>query len=175
MALGPACRGWHGEAVATDTFLADRLSNTWFGRGLPARARARLADIGRLRAIETGGTLLREGSEADEFGIVLSGLLALRVAIAGRGTATLLTVEPGDVFGWSALVPPYRSTSSVVGIEAGEALTFDGPRLRELLAGDETLAATLYPRLLEALGRRLTATRTQLLDLYARDREYEPW
>lgn len=161
--------------MTAETTVADRLATTWFGRGLPTRARARLAELARIRPIEPGSTLLREGSEADEFGIVLSGLLALRVAVAGKGTATLLTVEPGDVFGWSALVPPFRSTSSVVGIEPGEAATVDGARLRELLGADEALAAALYPRLLEAMGRRLTATRTQLLDLYARDREYEPW
>src|SRR3990170_3075135 len=50
-----------------------------------------------------------------------------------------------------------------------------GGLLRGLLRDDEALALTLYPRLLESVSRRLTATRTQLLDLYARDREYEPW
>jgi hypothetical protein len=43
------------------------------------------------------------------------------------------------------------------------------------LREDEAMAATIYPRLLQCVSRRLVATRTQLLDLYARDREYEPW
>jgi CRP-like cAMP-binding protein len=63
----------------------------------------------------------------------------------------------------------------VLGIEPGEALVFDAADLRDLLHDDESLAATLYPRLLQSLGRRLTATRFQLLDLYARERDYVPW
>ena len=99
----------------------------------------------------------------------------MQVLVPGRGTVTLLTVEPGDVFGWSALVPPHRSTSTVLGIEPGEVLVFDAADLRDLLAADDGLAATLYPRILQALGRRLSATRLQLLDLYAQERDFVPW
>lgn len=157
------------------TSLAARLGTTWFGGGLPANARERLAALAELRQVEPGAILLREGTDSERFGILLRGLLALRVAIAGRGTATLMTVEPGDVFGWSALVPPYRATSTVVALEASEMVVFDATALRDLLHEDEALALALYPRLLQSVSRRLVATRTQMLDLYARDREYEPW
>ncbi|MEO7334276.1 MAG: cyclic nucleotide-binding domain-containing protein [Gemmatimonadales bacterium] len=148
---------------------------TWFGGGLSAHARDRLAALAELRQVEPGAVLLREGTDTERFGVLLRGLLALRVAVAGRGTATLMTVEPGDVFGWSATVPPYRATSTVVALEASDVLLFESVALRDLLREDEVLGLTLYPRLLESVSRRLTATRTQLLDLYARDREYEPW
>jgi CRP-like cAMP-binding protein len=91
-----------------------------------------------------------------------------------RGPVTILTVEPGDVFGWSALVEPHEATSNAVALEAAEALVFDGPALRRLLAADAALAASVYPRLLTAVARRLVATRTQLLDLYA-GQEQAPW
>jgi cAMP-binding proteins - catabolite gene activator and regulatory subunit of cAMP-dependent protein kinases len=119
--------------------------------------------------------LLKEGTECDHFGVLLSGLLAMQVLVPGQGSVTLLTVEPGDVYGWSAVVAPHRSTSSVVGVEAGEVLAFGAESLRDLLNADDVLAATLYPRLLQAMARRLTATRVQLLDLYAREREVLPW
>jgi len=86
-----------------------------------------------------------------------------------------MTIEPGEVFGWTAIVPPYRATSTVVALEASDVVVFDAGQLRALLRDDEALALTLYPRLLQCVSRRLTATRNQLLDLYARDREYEPW
>jgi len=54
-------------------------------------------------------------------------------------------------------------------------ITFAADELRALLREDDPLAATLYPRLLQSMGRRLTATRLQLLDLYAREREVVPW
>jgi CRP-like cAMP-binding protein len=161
--------------MADGSALASKLGGTWFGGGLAARDRDRLVASATLRAFGVGEILLREGAECDSFGVLLTGLLGMQVQVPGRGTVTLLTVEPGDVYGWSALVPPHRSTSTVLGIEPGEALIFDAPELRTMLGDDDALAATLYPRLLQSLGRRLTATRFQLLDLYARERDYVPW
>lgn len=158
-----------------DNGVGARLTGTWFGEALSPHARERLAAIGEVRRVDAGAILLREGAECDRMGILLDGLLSLRVAVAERGRATLMTVEPGEIFGWSAVVPPYRSTSSVVALQPSELLVFDAERLRALLREDEALAATVFPRLLQCVSRRLVATRTQLLDLYARDREYEPW
>lgn len=155
--------------------VAARLKGTWFGESLSPHASDRLSAIGELRRVDAGAVLLREGTECDRFGILLAGLLSLRVAVAGRGRATLMTVEPGETFGWSAVVPPYRSTSTVVALQPSEVIAFDAEKLRALLREDEALAVTIYPRLLQCVSRRLVATRTQLLDLYARDREYEPW
>jgi CRP-like cAMP-binding protein len=86
-----------------------------------------------------------------------------------------MTVEPGDVVGWSALVPPYRATSTAVAVEPTRLLAFDGASLRKALQEDPALAATVYPRVLEAVARRLGATRHQLLDLYGRDQEPVMW
>jgi CRP/FNR family cyclic AMP-dependent transcriptional regulator len=155
--------------------LAGKLGGTWFGAGLAPRDRDRLVAGATLQPFGVGEILLHEGAACESFGVLLSGLLGMQVLVPGRGTVTLLTVEPGDVYGWSALVPPHRSTSTVLGIEPGEALVFDAGELRDLLREDDALAATLYPRLLQSLGRRLTATRFQLLDLYARERDFVPW
>ena len=95
------------------------------------------------------------------------GRVALRTLVPERGDVTILTVEPGDVFGWSAVVPPYRVTSTAIAIEPVEAIAFDGRPLRAALREDPVLAQALYPRLLVAVSRRLNATRTQLLDLFA--------
>jgi CRP/FNR family transcriptional regulator, cyclic AMP receptor protein len=152
----------------------EALTASWFGAGLPKDALRQLAAFAERRLLPEGATLLREGQSADQFGVVISGRLCLRILIPERGMATIMTVEPGDMVGWSAIVAPHRSTSTVVACESSELLLFDGTRLRRLLTTDDGLAAGLYPRLLEALGRRLSATRVQLLDLYAQQ-EYVPW
>lgn len=175
MALPRLAAHGHRCVMSAARSLLARLNSTWFGAGLSSQARERLAALAELREVDPGAVLLREGADTEQFGVLLSGLLALRVAVAGRGTATLMTVEPGDIFGWSAAVPPYRATSTVVALETSEVLILDAGALRELLRDDEALMLTVYPRLLESVSRRLTATRTQLLDLYARDHEYEPW
>jgi len=94
--------------------------------------------------------------------------------VAGRGSVTLMTVEPGDIFGWSALISPFRATSTVVSLEPVKVIAFDAGLLRERVRSDCELTAGIYPKLLEALARRLGATRHQLLDLYGSE-QTEPW
>jgi CRP-like cAMP-binding protein len=151
------------------------LGASWFGAGLSQHARVRLADAARLVDYPASAVILREGDETGVFAVMVRGRVALRMRVPERGPVTILTVEPGDVVGWSALVPPHRSTSTAVATEATTLIVFEARALRRLLEADLALAATLYPRLLEAIGRRLSATRHQLLDLYARQAEPAAW
>jgi CRP/FNR family transcriptional regulator, cyclic AMP receptor protein len=105
---------------------------------------------------------------------VLRGRVALRVRVPERGNVTILTVEPGDIVGWSALVPPHRASSTAVAMVSSDLVLFDGAALRAALADDAQLAAQVYPLLLNAVARRLEGTRLQLLDLFSQ-RWVEPW
>jgi len=147
---------------------------TWFGAGLSTSTQARLASLAREYQAPAGSHLLREGEETRELSLLLYGRVSLNEHVPGRGSVTLLTVEPGDVFGWSAVVPPFRATSSVIAIEPVGVLAFDGAKLRAAVRADVDLAASLYQQVLEAVARRLLATRHQLLDLY-RAEAVEPW
>jgi len=145
------------------------LGASWFGTGLSPEAVARLAGIATFRDLPAGTILANEGEVTEELAIVLTGRVALRMLIPERGMVTILTVEAGDVFGWSAIVPPHRATSTGITIEPVRLLVLPGERLRMLLRSDHALAASVYPRVLQAVSRRLAATRLQLLDLFARE------
>ena len=150
------------------------LNATWFASQLPPEAEVRLARLARRFQAPAGTQLLGEGETVREVGIVISGRVSLRTLVPERGMITILTVEPGDIYGQSALVPPYRSTSTVVALQPVEVIALDGPGLRAALSEDCELAAALYPRVLLALARRLDATRLQMLDLFT-DRRGESW
>jgi CRP/FNR family transcriptional regulator, cyclic AMP receptor protein len=155
------------------------LSGSWFGAGLSPEATSRLAGIAEIREVPAGTELTNEGELTRALAIVLSGRVALRMLVPERGMITILTVEPGDVVGWSAILPPHRSTAACIAIEPCRLLELPGEALRGLLRADHALAASVYPRVLQAVGRRLAATRLQLLDLFAREewgrREIQPW
>jgi CRP/FNR family cyclic AMP-dependent transcriptional regulator len=155
------------------------LSTSWFGTGLSPEAISRLAAIATLRDIEPGTELTREGQVTEDLAIVLSGRVALRTLVPERGMVTILTVERGDVVGWSAIVPPHRASSTAIAIEPVKLLVLPGDGLRNLLRSDHALAASVYPRVLQTVARRLAATRLQLLDLFAREtwnqREGQSW
>ncbi|HLO35673.1 MAG TPA: cyclic nucleotide-binding domain-containing protein [Candidatus Deferrimicrobium sp.] len=147
--------------------IADALRASPFTAGLGRSDRRRLESLATLRTVAVGDVLLREGEETPHLGIVVEGRIALRLLVPGRGPITVLTVEEGDLFGWSAIVPPYRATSSAIAVAPGKVVLFDAAALREALASDDDLAAAIHPRLLQIVVRRLGATRAQLLDLFA--------
>ncbi len=144
------------------------LNHTWFGSELAPETQERLARLGTLQDFEADEVILQEGEDATDMGILLSGRLALRTHVPGRGPVTILSIEPGDIFGWSAVLDSTKTQSTVVATQSSQALVIDGTKLRAALKEDHALAASLYPRVLQAVGRRLRATRLQLLDLFAR-------
>jgi CRP/FNR family transcriptional regulator, cyclic AMP receptor protein len=166
----------HGPGIDGEerAVLAATLRETWFGAGLGDDTLERLAGLAVRREVAAGDIIVAEGSRSDELGVVVSGRLALRMLVPERGMTTILTVEPGDLYGWSAIVPPNRATSTVTVVEAAELIAFPGMALRMALADDPTLASAVYPRVLQAVSRRLEATRLQLLDLFAAQ-EPAPW
>jgi CRP-like cAMP-binding protein len=149
------------------------LGETWFGGRLAPGPRARLASLGQVVDIPEGLVVVQEGMPCQTLGLVISGRIALRLALPGGQDRTILTVDPGDVYGWSAVMPPAIATSTGIAVAPSRAILFDGNELRTALAIDRELAAAVYQRLLESVVRRLTATRMQLLDLYRP--ASEPW
>jgi CRP-like cAMP-binding protein len=154
--------------------LVSEIDDTWFGSGLSRSIKERLAGMAREYEAPARARLLREGDDTRELSVLIEGRVALTEHVAGRGSVTLMTVEPGDVFGWSALIAPFKATSTVVSLEPVKVIAFDGDALRDGVRSDCALAAGIYPKLLEALARRLGATRHQLLDLYGSE-QTEPW
>jgi CRP-like cAMP-binding protein len=161
--------------MSNEASVATELGTGWFGAGLSPHAVNRLTECASARSYAVDAVIMREGQESHPFGIVASGRIALRLLVPERGAVTILTVEPGDIVGWSALVAPYSATSTAVAIEPSRLVEFEVPSLRRALREDPALAATVYPRVLESVARRLGATRHQLLDLYAQDAERVPW
>jgi CRP/FNR family transcriptional regulator, cyclic AMP receptor protein len=150
------------------------LHETWLGTRLSDAALRRLEAHVRPASYAAGAEILREGDPTTDLGVVLRGRVALRLRVPERGLTTILTVEEGDIIGWSAVVPPHRATSTVVALAPTDLLLLDGAGLRAELDADPVLAAAVYRTLLEALANRLTGTRMQLLDLFSQHGD-EPW
>ena len=153
--------------------LTDLLGATWFGADLSVRTRARLAAVGHLVTFPDGTIVVREGALCEELGVVVHGRIALRLALPGGEDRTILTVEPGDVFGWSAVLPPAIATSTGVAIVPTEVVLFDGAT-----SGRPSRSTASSPRpsisaCSSASSAVCCATRVQLLDLYRAG--IEPW
>ena len=164
-----------GKELATPAAAADQ--NMWAGTDLEPLGeleRARLAPIAATVEYEPGAVILHEGRPTAFLGVLTAGRIALRLQVPARGPYVVVTLEPGDAFGWSALVPPHRATSDAVALTPVRALALDAERLRDLLRDDHELAAQLLPIVLRCVSDRLTTSWHQLLDLFGM-RGVGPW
>ena len=141
---------------------------------LEPSVRGRLNGLGTMLTYEPGAEILRAGATAPFLAIVERGRVALRLRVPERGRVAIVTVVPGELLGWSAVVPPYRATVDAIATEPTRLVAYDAVALRERLAHDCELAASLLPLVLESVSERLSASWDQLLDLFG-TQPWEPW
>lgn len=110
--------------------------------------------------------LFREGQDSKHFYVLRHGRVALEIFAPGRGAITIQTLGPGDILGWSWLVPPHKKQFSARAVEEVRATAFDGACIRRKCEEDAKLGYELLKRFAAIMGERLQATRLQLLDLY---------
>lgn len=107
-----------------------------------------------------------EGEEAKQLYLIRSGKVAIEIFIPGKGHVTIETLEPGDVLGWSWLVPPYHWHFDARAVEVTRAIALDGECLRKKCESDHELGYHLLKEFSHIISQRLQATRLQLMDVY---------
>lgn len=145
-------------------FVLEELS---FSSGLPRQLLQSLADECTLIHMPAGGTIFREGTQVEQLYLIRSGRVALEMNVPGRGAVRILTLGPGEMVGWSALLGQGRMTASAVCLEATELVVAEAKPLRLLCEANSDFGYHLMREMAQAISQRLVATRLQLLDLFA--------
>jgi CRP-like cAMP-binding protein len=115
---------------------------------------------------EAGNYIFHEGEEADRFYLIREGKVALQICSDRRGAITILTLEEGDILGWSWLFPPYRWKFSAKTIDPTRAFAIDGQSLRGEAEQDPVLGYELLKRFARVVETRLETMRLQLVNVY---------
>jgi CRP/FNR family transcriptional regulator, cyclic AMP receptor protein len=76
------------------------------------------------------------------------------------------TLNEGEVFGWSWLVPPYRYFADARAVTAVSATALDSACLRDKCEADTELGYQLLKRVATVMHHHMQAARLRLLDLY---------
>jgi CRP/FNR family transcriptional regulator, cyclic AMP receptor protein len=132
-----------------------------FLRGLSQRDLLALASVARPFTTAAGQYVAREGETAHAFYLVQSGHLALETRSPEGGQVSVQTVGPGEVVGWSWLVPPYRWQFDCRALDRAQGLVLDGEWLRERCELDHEFGYHLLKHLVVVIGNRLAAARRQ--------------
>ncbi len=146
------------EALRNHPFFAG--FDTAFVRAISAKASDQRFDVDEY--------LAREGTEAGLLYAVIEGKIALEIGSADRPHLTVQTVGPGEVLGWSWLVPPHRWRFDARAVKPSHAIALNGDVLRRTLRTHPKWGYEFMVRFMPVLAERLENTRVQLLDIHAR-------
>ncbi len=134
-----------------------------------------LAAAASLRGFPGGTELFHENSQNNELMIISIGRVALDMYVPGRGNVRILSLGPGDVVAWSALLGGGRMTTSATALEDTQIVAIAADVILSVCESNHTFGYQLMRRVASSLGERLLATRLQLLDLFSESSPATPW
>ncbi len=132
----------------------------------------KLVEISELVEYDAGQELYRQGDKQEYLYIVITGRVAVEIAVPGRGRQRINTAEAMDVLGWSSATPVVRlRTSGAVTVLPTQLVRMDAVKLRQLCEENHSLGYVVMKRLANVVASSLLVTRLQLLDMFAHDQE----
>lgn len=150
----------------SDQALREGLARHAFLQGMSDAHLASLAGCARQTTFAPGQFLCREEEPANTFFLIQSGRIAIEIHAPKRGTIRVQTIGPGEVVGWSWVIPPHQWQFDARVVDEVQALALDADCLRGKCMQDHELGYHLLQRLVAVIAQRLSATRLQLLDVY---------
>lgn len=112
-----------------------------------------------------GAYLFREGEEADQCYLLRAGRVAIELR-ADHHPTVVKTLGPGELLGWSWLVPPHIWRVDARAVELTRAIALDGACLRRKCEADPALGYALLKRLAQDLEDRMFKAWMQMVDVY---------
>ncbi len=125
-----------------------------------------IADVTRMRDVEPGQVLFREGDVPQDVFLVLSGSVALDINTLQGGSRRIMAVGSGEILGWSALLEQTQMTATATTIYLSKVAQINTDQLLSICKHNPRFGYELLRRTSLALAARLSATRLQLLDTF---------
>lgn len=148
------------------SFTDPRLAQHPFLAGLEPRLFEKVSQHAYEASWLAGQYLLREGEPARASYLIAEGEVTLEIHDPARGARRLQTVGPGEVVGWSWIIPPHRWHFDARAEQPTRVFVLEGEPLLLECEKDHELGYQLATRFLRVVQRRIEAARMQLLDLY---------
>lgn len=109
--------------------------------------------------------LFNEGEAAEGFFLIRAGRVAVELLVHHQ-PVMVSTFGPGEVLGWSWLVPPHHWHFDGHALELTRAIEISGRCLRDKCDAHPELGYAVLKRLATDIERRLYRAWTQMVDVY---------
>ncbi len=129
--------------------------------GLSQTELAEIAKLCRERAYESGSLIFTIGGSATDVYLLETGKVDIQIEFKIHDyeiMSTVYTVGKGEIFGWSALVPPHRLTASARCGGKADVIMINGKEFMEFLEKDRHIGYVVMKNLSALISSRLAST-----------------
>ncbi len=123
----------------------------------------RILSMGSKRTVASGSILFELGEEAVDLFLIERGAVRLTLPVTVGGKTSNALVEerlPGQLLGWSAVVPPHRYTLQASASVDTELLCLPRSSFLGLLTDMPSVGSRVFANLAGILGERLQVSQT---------------
>jgi CRP-like cAMP-binding protein len=125
---------------------AEKYASLTFFKGLDSEDLYDLFDYFSVTTFVAGTVIFEQGDQAANLYIVAAGEVAIRYKPEDGPMMTVTRVQPGDVFGWSAMTGNGRYTSGAICSLDSEILSIPGDELKQLCQNNPRVGNVLMDR-----------------------------
>ncbi len=138
-----------------------------------------LANVAEEMSVDSGHFFFREGDELTRFYLTLEGAIGITTELPDQTVDHKLTEQltgqlrmrevivstagPGDVFGWSGLLAPYKAVASAKALTPARVIAFDCRRLQSEFAEDCEFGYLMMQKIAQVIRERLRDLRIESL------------
>jgi CRP/FNR family cyclic AMP-dependent transcriptional regulator len=119
----------------------------------------------RIQEYHAGDAIFTENSESTRMYVVDSGRVNLDIEAVPDTRLQVASLTRNEVFGWEALVPPYRYTTTAGAVADSRVIVLDGEVMRKLCETHPDICARVMERVVRIAADQLVATRQQMFML----------
>lgn len=134
-------------------------------RNLDEAERAQILMIGRVRPVQAGEVIFKEGDAGDGLFIVLKGSIRISKRSA-TGEEALAVLEPPAYFGEMALIDLATRAADAIANEPSELFFIPLQDLQALIESQHKVALKILYALCEVLAQRLRETNERYMNIF---------
>ena len=116
-----------------------------------------LAESSTVVRFEPGDVIFEEGEPAHRFYLIRTGRVALQLVSYRIEPFALMTLEEGDIIGWSWLFPPHRWKFTARALDVIRAISLDARSVSARCDEDHDLGYELLKRFAQVNDNRIEA------------------
>ena len=145
-----------------------------FFAGLNLDQMTSLAKTAKEESVEAGHYFLREKDQTQYLYFLIEGNVSIVLKLPGQNREIVVaTVGPGDVFAWSALVPPHTATADVKATEPCHVIAIDCRQLLDIFEGDPRFGYLMMTRAAQVIRDRVATMTIETLAYLAEETRVE--